>query len=135
MKAELQVWGALLAVIISLLTIAGQLVGWGKFIEKLNGLGGRVKDLDNRVTRGEEKINQQTLIQQRFADEQGRQVENLAKLEAKIDACFKQNDEHQRGIIAKFDSFLQRKSDDHIAIRERLARMEQQLDDRKKNDI
>ncbi len=114
---------------LSVISAGAIVIGWGKMLEKLNGYGKRLDTAETQLARMDERSDQFKLDIQRMLDAQANEVKTMSQIDAKADACFKAVENHQKEILLRFDSFLQKKNEDHIHIRERLTRIEQQVSD------
>jgi hypothetical protein len=109
--------------------IGGQLISWGKFIQKLNGFGERLGEAEMTVNKLEALSDAHTLQIQRITDRMDYQIQTMSKIDEKAQQCLDTVDRHQREIIGRFDLFLQKKGEDQIAMRERIAKLEQRVSD------
>lgn len=89
-------WAGVVSLILSVLALAGVLVGYGRWLEKLNGMGKRVGVLEGEsATAKAERAAFQTQIT-RTLDNQTRLIEQMGEHKRTTEAC--REDTEQLGI-------------------------------------
>lgn len=111
-----------------LITLGVQLVGMGKFLEKLNGFGSRLTVNEQTAARLEGAQSQTALSMQALTIADTQMVERFSRSDTRIERCLAEAAEDRKMLLLRFDQLLEKKNTDHAAIKERIARLEERVE-------
>ncbi len=117
-------WGTLIGVALGFVF---QLIAMGKFLEKLNGFGTRVNDMEKKLSGQEALQHAATLANQRLVDAQASLLKEIGHAHEASAQCGRDNDTLRSDIISRLDSMSKEAFEGNTKVRERLAAVEQAM--------
>lgn len=117
-----------LTVVTVIVTLGVQLVGMGKFLEKLNGFGKRLTATEQNTARLDGAQSQVALALQALTIADQNMGERLARGDATMQRCLDEAAEDRKVLLMRFDQLLEKKNTDHLRINERMARLEERVE-------